>query len=295
VLTAAAGVATVLVVATSSFLEGKLCISCLGTYVLVLGYGAGAWHLWRQRGLPLPWPGLKLALGATLVAYLGLLVPGLRTPHDADSQGQEHLPSTAAPAPSVPAAPAGSHLLHGVDIGRFIAGLPPQARQSLSDSLGIYRSAGPVAARPPRALDGPANARVRITDFTDSLCGHCAALHDTINLLKQRLPRGLMAIDARHFPLDASCNSAITSPPKNSVRCLAAKAQICMEGRSGHDAFVGKLFALQEDLNEELVYSLAEPHMSREELDVCAASGDTVRKLEDDIARPSLPSSTPSS
>ncbi len=102
-------------------------------------------------------------------------------------------------------------------------------------------------------------------------------------MLKQRLPAGLMAVDARYFPLDGSCNPEIGARGKNPVRCLAAQAQICMEGRPGREAFTSKIYAGQQGLNEDRLYSLAAPFMSREELDTCAQSSDTARKLADDI------------
>jgi serine/threonine-protein kinase len=288
-LTAAAGVASVAVMAAASFAEGKLCITCLGTYVLVLGYGAAAWRLWRGRGLPLTRPALQLALGATLVVYLALLVPGLRTPRGAAPNALAELAAATAAAPAAPRpAPApsdaGGRELPGIDLAKFLGSLPPRSLQSLSDSLEIYRRASPVPPKPPRALEGPAFAPVRITEFSDPLCGHCASLHETLRMLEQMVPREQFAVDARQFPLDGGCNDVIDAPAANPVRCLAAKAQICMEGRPGRAAFVDSLFARQRELDEALIYRLAEPGMSRAELEACVASSETLRKLAADVA-----------
>ena len=41
----------------------------------------------------------------------------------------------------------------------------------------------------PRALIGSATAPVRITEFADTLCGHCAELHRTLTEIRLRDPR----------------------------------------------------------------------------------------------------------
>jgi hypothetical protein len=67
------------------------------------------------------------------------------------------------------------------------------------------------------------------------------------------------------------------------VRCLAAKVRICMEGRAEAPAVTRALFENQNDLTVEKVFALAAPFGKRKDLDACVASGETARKLADDV------------
>jgi serine/threonine-protein kinase len=67
------------------------------------------------------------------------------------------------------------------------------------------------------------------------------------------------------------------------VRCLAARARICVEGRPGATAYAGRLFGKQETLSTADVYALAEAVMPRRELEACVARRETSEKLQSDI------------
>jgi serine/threonine-protein kinase len=137
--------------------------------------------------------------------------------------------------------------------------------------------------RPGRLVIGSSTAPVRITEFTDTLCGHCARLHESVEILQEMLPSGSFALESRHFPLDARCNPAIqVRSPDDGVRCLAARAMICTE--KNWMSFAGVLFKNQRRLTTKMIYSLAAPFISRERLEDCVASAETEAKLRDDIA-----------
>ena len=68
-----------------------------------------------------------------------------------------------------------------------------------------------------------------------------------------------------------------------SARCLAAAAQICLEGTKKAFDFSGVLFEHQVGLTEEQVYILAAPYLSRTDLDRCARNPATRAKLDDDL------------
>ncbi|MHC4917785.1 MAG: DsbA family protein, partial [Planctomycetota bacterium] len=150
-----------------------------------------------------------------------------------------------------------------------------------SNALAVYAEGDRVPLRPARGLIGPGTAPVRITGFSDILCGHCADLHRTVELLREKLPRGSFAFELRQFPLDGDCNSAIEMSTGDGVRCLAARALICAEEESM--AFADALYENQRRLTTEKIYDLAEPFMPRERLEDCVASPETEAKLEDDI------------
>jgi serine/threonine-protein kinase len=146
----------------------------------------------------------------------------------------------------------------------------------------------------PTQVLGPADAPVRITEWSDVLCGHCAALHDTLDELRQRLPAGSFSVDARQFPLDGSCNPLVARREPGSVRCLAARATLCIPGEQGWK-FSGELFASQQGLTTEKVYAVAGEYLPRRDLEACMASDATRRALEEDVqlARGFDPDGTP--
>jgi protein-disulfide isomerase len=168
-------------------------------------------------------------------------------------------------------------------LDELIARLSPELRQRLSNALAIYARGDRVPLRPGRLVIGSSTASVRITEFTDTLCGHCARLHESVEILQEMLPSGSFALESRHFPLDARCNPAIEMrSADDGVRCLAARAMICTE--KNWMSFAGVLFKNQRRLTTKMIYSLAAPFISRERLEDCVASAETEAKLRDDIA-----------
>jgi hypothetical protein len=168
-------------------------------------------------------------------------------------------------------------------LDELIARLSPELRQRLSNSLAAFTRGDRIPLRPGRLVIGSPAAPVRITEFTDTLCGHCARLHGSIEILQEMLPSGSFALESRHFPLDARCNPAIQMKSQDDgVRCLAARAMICTE--KNWMLFASVLFKNQRRLTTEMIYSLAAPFVSRERLEDCVASAETEAKLRDDIA-----------
>jgi serine/threonine-protein kinase len=96
------------------------------------------------------------------------------------------------------------------------------------------------------------------------------------------LPRGSFSLEPRQFPLDAECNRTIEMSDGKGVRCLAARAMICLE--KDWMQFATALFEKQRWLTKESIYRLAAPHMSRERFESCIRSPETQAKLNDDIA-----------
>ncbi len=266
-LTALAGAVGVALLASASLAEGQLCPTCALTYLLVLAYAAICWMGRRTlRGAALR-RGAALALGTAAAAFLALLYPGLNTPHARKDAAFD------------PRALAG-----GGDLAALVATLPPDARQELSDALAAFAHSEARALRPARALIGAPDAPLRVTEFADVLCGHCAELHHALAQLVEAAPAGSLALEPRQFPLDGECNAALHAPGERPVRCLSARALICMEGRPGAFEFAGRLFDSQHVLTQELVLELAEPFLSREELATCVSAPETEAKLRDDIA-----------
>ena len=283
------GSVAILVLLAASLSYGTLCTTCVVTYCMVGSYAASCFVQTPPRSVPLA-SGFSTAALALALSFAVFFVPGLRTPMSTSAEGRKALLQVAGEqvAERRVDEPARSSAVPDSEpiarLAQLLDDLPDPLQQLLADELLRYESAEPSAARTPRSLVGPPDAPVRITEFTDALCSHCAQLHDTITQLRQALPPESFAVEARHFPLDSACNPAITSEPKYPVRCLAARAKICMEGREGAFDYAHRLYVRQNGLSDEDVFSQASPWMSREELTSCIESNATNTKLADDVA-----------
>ncbi len=266
---AGAVVAAVLVMGGVAAGAGSFCAGCFATYVIVAGYAGIALFGWQHLGWPEPSRGFANAAGATAAAFLLLLPPGLKTPKSAAEAGRAALPAGVA-ASGNPA------------LADFLGTLAPGLKQTLSDSIHVHKNGIALPQAPARALHGSPDAPLRITEFTDVLCDHCAQLHETLLQLRQTSLAASFSIESRQFPLDAECNAAVQRR-EGPVRCLAAKAQICLEGHEKAFEYSGALFAKQKTLSSGDVYALAAPYMKKAQLEACVASPETNAKLQDDI------------
>ncbi len=319
---AGAGLIAAFVLAAVSFGEGALCLGCLGTYALVGAYGAIALFTWKHAGLPDARGGALMAGAGMLAALLLLLYPGTRTPGNAADASRAAIQAsrettgsvgevpvgTPPPAPGLGPSPlTGSSPIAAAPIGgspspaalgpvgsgdagrdarlgEFVASLPPELKQQLSNALDIYRNSPRLAMKPPRALQGSPLAPVRITEFTDVLCSHCATLHATMAGLRAQLPKDSFNVDARQYPLDSRCNPQVQGFRGDPVRCVASLARICLEKTPHADAFAGAIFSKQASLTLDGVYDLAAPYRSRAELEACVTSAEARKRLDEDVA-----------
>jgi serine/threonine-protein kinase len=219
-----------------------------------------------------------------------LLYPGQHTPPisgaSALAQAVEGGGAAATPAPaadSTSAATTGTgDAARDKKLQDLVAGLPVEGKQALSNSLAIYRAAPSAPPARTRSLVGPASAPVRITEFTDVRCPHCADLHEALKHLRQNAPADGFQIEPRQFPLDGACNPAVRQSGGDPVRCLAAKAQICMEGHPAFFDYAGSLFARQRSLTVDQVYALAAPYKPRPQMEACVTSAETQARVEED-------------
>lgn len=272
-VTAAAGIVAVLVLSAAQLAEGRFCGSCGVAYAFTLSYAAVCLFSTAR----VPWR--ELARGGALAAAaagLGGIVLALGS--------QEQALPPAASLPAVPALPALPGAAAGDDLARFLGTLTPPVAQSLALALREYAASPPKPLREPRTLEGPALAPVRITEFADFLCSHCATLHGTLAQLQRNAPAGSVAIESRYFPLDGQCNPEIPRASGDGVRCTAARALICLAGEPGVFELAGKLYASQRSLSVDKVYELASPLRPRDRLEACVAAPETEATLKGDIA-----------
>lgn len=289
-LTAIAGVLAVAVMLAASLAAGALCLGCIGMDVLVAAYGVIALRRWRSAGL-VEWPrAAMLAGGAAAAAFLLLLYPGLHTPRSSGEAGRRAVEAAAAltiqPETAAPAAERGTgNPERDKAISDLINSLEPPLKQTLADSLAIYRASVPQPLPPPRALVGAEMSPVRITEFTDILCEHCAGLNQTLHTLREHVPPGSYSVDARQFPLDGRCNPLL-QPGKegDDVRCVAAKLRICAEPTGKEPDLASALFEKQEGLTGKEAIEIASRFLPRAQIDACLASPKIRAELEQDIA-----------
>jgi protein-disulfide isomerase/uncharacterized membrane protein len=266
-VTAAVGFLAVAVFATASIGVGALCLTCLGTYVLVLAFAAAA-----AFGLPRPffphggewWTALGLPSVAAMVAYLLLLIPGRGEPR-----------SLLAQATSKPGG-----------LEAFLAGASPSERQALSDNLAQYRmETAPLHPPPERNRLGEASAPVKLVEWTDIRCSHCKHFNEVLDSLRAILPPGSLAVEARNFPLDGLCNPLI-GQTAGGVSCDGALALICLEASPNFWEVREKLFAAQTSLTREKILDIATQSLSvsRPSLEACMADPKTRARLLEDIS-----------
>lgn len=268
---AVSGVLGVFVLFGVSVAERFFCPGCALTYALVIGYAGVTLATWQRMSLREARRGLALAAAASGAVFLLLLYPGLKTSRNSISEAGE---SSGTGDPE-----------RDRQLNELVASLSPKSKQTLSDSLYIYRSSPELKMPSPRALLGSSKeAPVRITEFTDVFCNQCASLYKTLVSLQKQLPPGSFSIERRHYPLDTGCNPRARERHGRSARCLAAAAQICLERHEKASDFSGTLFAHQVGLTEEKVYELAAPYLPRPDLERCVGSPETRGKLADDLA-----------
>ncbi len=287
-ITAALGLLAVAVLLAASAAAGAFCVACLGTDLVVAAYAGIALLGWRRAGLPEAGRGWTLALGCVAAAFVLLLYPGLRTPHSSGEAGRRAVAEAALASggatPQTPASAGTGDPIRDRKLTELIEALDPPGRQTLADSLAIYRSAPPAMLPAPRALVGSPLAPVRITEFTDILCEHCASLQETLQTLREHTDPGSFSVDARQYPLDGRCNPAFEGGKGDDVRCVAAAARICMEPSGKEPEFAAALFARQEGLTRNAVLAIAAPYMTPETLAACLASPETRAELDQDLA-----------
>lgn len=267
------GVLSCVMFATASLQAKAICITCLGTYVLTIGYAIAALGMVPGPAIPpmkdlLPGAGWTLVL--TVPVYFGLLYPGWKTPKGdsvaAVKQLNEHDPN---------------------DFDKLIDTLPEREKLTTSWAREQWKNAEKhdTSMFPERARKGNPAAPVKIVEFSDILCGHCAAFEELSNELQRMAPEGGLSFEPRYYPLDGECNPDIKGSAKDGVRCFGAKLQICAEKSPKFFKLRGELFANQQQLDLGMMMAIATRYgFNSDELNTCIKSPETAARLNEDIA-----------
>jgi len=266
-----------------SFSAGALCLTCLLTYLLVLGYAAVAWSALPGAVRPAggEWTrAVGLPATVTAIAWIALLL------------GAPARPGSVLPRKSQ-SAKGGA----GTDVTQFLASRPESERQALSDALARFaRSPAPVDTLPQaRILKGTADAPVHVVEWTDILCPHCRHLNDALEDLQHAVPSGRLAIEPRQYPLDGVCNPDVPQRG-DGLRCDGALALICLERSPDYWTLRDKIFAAQHGLTRDGLMQIASSgSIGRGQLEACMAGSEANARLQDDIHYAQLyhPTGTP--
>ncbi len=251
------------------------CPTCILFYLLVAAAAYLAFrrlrthdHGWGQAVL--------LSAGLLLVTLALLLYPGLNTPRENLIAAQ--LPTASAEQTPSPAAARNP-------LEEFLNSLPMGVQQATSDSLAIYRRS-PLLEKPvdpKRLVFGPADAPVRLIEWTDIRCPHCKNLETALSELHKITEPGSWSQESRHFPLDSQCNSKVNRAG-DGVSCLAAKLEICLIGSPDFARVRTAMFEQQDKLTQESIWDIVGKDPARRtSLQTCVDSPATAAILKEDI------------
>jgi protein-disulfide isomerase len=271
---------------------GTLCLTCLTTYVLTALYAVATFRLPSEAWLRLP--GVRIPAATVAVVYLLLLYPGRATPTSSGDAVQQALQNSRKSAPAkqpTPSAPPPRNepSRPASPLARFLRELPGPARRAVVDAVQAYRSSEPVVEDRygTRPKVGPAGAPVRIVDFVDVGCSHCAHLMETLDQIRRELPGSPFTVETRYFPLDGACNAVIPggSGDPLSTRCLGAKLLLCGQDNAGYDALKHRIFENHARLTPADLYRWSTELLGEERgaLDACVNDSKTEKKLAADV------------
>jgi serine/threonine-protein kinase len=298
-VTAVAGAISVLGLFIATLTTGAVCIGCLGTYAVVLSWCVLAWLSTRAHGFAAAPNGILWAGGLLIASYALLFFPGTRTPSAVADAGRDAMRAAgqvgtpgAATTPSPTAAknprfdgPPTNDPARDEALTRFVESLDQQTRQMMADALLQVEEQKVRTDLPaPRGVIGPANAPVKVVDFTDPLCGHCAGLHGVLSEVRQLVPPGTFAVEPHFYPLDGACNPSVERKWDTDIRCQAVRAQLCLEGDAhALESAQSLIFENQQSLTREKLFELLRGFSDRKKLEDCMASEETQKKLVADI------------
>lgn len=284
-LVGAVGALSCVTFAVASFSSGAVCPTCLVTYVLVLAYAGIAFATLGKPWFPSSALGgaVGWAAAPTVLVFLALWFPSLGENGHKASSGSS-LSNVPAAAPQQPARPLNER---EQQVATYIEGLSPAARQGLAASLAAYRLAPVVERAPetPRRLYGPADAPLKLVEWTDGRCPHCGTLVARLAELKRVLPAGLLSIEARNYPLSSDCNPKMQRPEPLGVSCAVAKATVCLEQAPDYWSLREQIFSYQRQLGtaSHVVDIASNGSVDRATLEACMQSPETQAKINADV------------
>lgn len=260
---AALGALSCITFGVASAKLGAVCLTCLATYALTLGFALPVLLLLpRAESLA---PAASWLPAIALPIFLLLLWPGSQTP--------KGTPTALKDRPKEE------------DIEKYFASLQWAESQAAADAKLAWQQARMpnLGKYVTHTRFGPPDAPVHLVEFTDILCTHCRALIQALETLKKATPAGDLSIEPRYFPLDSECNKKVTASKGDGVRCTGAKAQVCLEGTPQFWTLREELFEAQDGLGKEQILQIASKGMPRAQLEACIAAPETQARIDEDV------------
>ena len=271
---AIAGLLSCVTFITASVQARALCLTCVVTYGLTVTYAFAALKL--LPGPPVPplkelVPGIGWAFVLMAPIFFGLLYPGIKTPRG-DNPLLNHLTSN----PQDPN-----------DITALIQSLPRRDQEMTAWAREQWMVSIPKDTSPfkPHALQGAPDAKVKIVEFTDIKCGHCASFESLMHEI-ERMAKGknMYSLEPRYYPLDKECNPDMKHTAGDGVRCYGARLQICTESHPNFFKLRAELFENQANLDQGLMLAIAKRHgVDTDAMVACMKDPSTDARLKEDL------------
>lgn len=272
------GVLSCVTFITASVQAKAVCLTCVGTYALTLGFGLPALLMLGGPAIPSNKdlvPGIGWALALAAPVYLGLLYPGSKTP-----QGENVVVNKLQQQPQGSNDPTG--------VTQVFESLPQRDLEMTAWARDQWKNSTlkDTSAFTSHLVRGEANAPVKIVEFTDILCGHCAQFELLMTEIERmNAGKNLLSVEPRYYPLDAECNPDMKGSSKDGVRCFGAKLQICAEKSPNFFKMRSELFANQQQLDQGLMLAIASRHgLDTAAMQACIKAPETQARLVEDIA-----------
>jgi protein-disulfide isomerase/uncharacterized membrane protein len=223
------------------------CTLCLLTYAM----GAGALALlWPARGASLAalsaGEGRLAAAGAAVAAASLLLAAAVfqTALHARPSNPAAMLGVGSAPAPAAPAGDA----QHEVQRLQAILDDPQKterywSEKAIKDFQQAKVESFDLAGIPSK---GPANAPLKIVEFSDFLCPYCRQLADGLNSFLPQLA-GRAAIYYKQYPMDTTCNESLQQQIHPGA-CVIALGGVCAAEQNRFWQYHDTVFSRQGQL-----------------------------------------------
>jgi len=265
------------------------CLSCIVFYVIVATIAFVIFIKLKGGGTKIL-AGSGAALALTIVLALILFIPGKNTP--LYPEGTLHSVLNSPIMAGNNSAHAESNTINSTEnndkLKQFIATQAEETLQAMSDFLAEYRDAKTIdhEADSHRLSFGSEQSPVKIVEWLEITCPHCAQLSQQLASIKNSTSTNDWSLETRYYPLDSECNPNMSRSRNNGVSCLAAKSLICLsDDKDKAYSIQETFFANQKQLSTDMMRDIIRDHkVDMIKLAACMESAATAKTLATDIA-----------
>ncbi len=282
-----AGVIGVIALIFYSISLQVFCLSCITFYVVtaVIAFIVFT-KLGRDNINYTSGGGTSLAL--TVILALALYLPGQNTPLQSVLNSPLVAANTTNSDVKSKTTDTDVATTNNEELKQFIAAQPVEALQAMSNFLAEYQDAKPInhAADSRRMAFGTEQSPVKIIEWLEITCPHCAQLSQQLASIKNSTASNSWSLETRYYPLDSECNLNMSRSRNDGVSCLAAKSLICLgDNKDKAHSIQETLFANQKQLTTDMIRDIIRDHeVDMTQLATCIESEATANALATDIA-----------